>query len=141
MSQRTLYLGPYAEWLLRPREYEAIFPLEPFWGHDPFWLLLDGKLVAAWSRGLPPEIKVRGKPRRRFPFIPYQFPPVRALRELRRDQGGVCGVADLRDLDGRSMQAEMTWFARTYAAELRQLGEHMGQAATLHWGIVAWEHD
>jgi len=141
MRQPTVYLGPYAEWLLRPKQYEPVFLLDPFWGHDPFWPSIDGKLTAAWSGGLPPEVTLRGRSYRRFPFLPNEFPPVRVLRELRKSRSGLFGAVDLRDLDVRGIQAEINWLARVYARELASLGEHIGRPATLHWGIIAWKPD
>jgi hypothetical protein len=141
-----VYLGPYAEWLLQPKEYEPVFTLEPFFGHDPIWLTIEGKLTAAWSSGLPPEIQMRGKPYRRFPFLPCERPPVQTLKELRRRQchvshGELLGVADLRDLSRRGPEAEIRWLAKVYARELAGLEEYIGRRGTLHWGIVAWETD
>ncbi len=142
MSQPTVYLGPFVEWLLTPEEARARFPLRPFYGNEPAWLdlELDGKLVAAWTGPeLPPALPVRGGRYHRLPFTPCEFPPVRALRELQRSHAGVLGVADLRDADPRGVRAEIAWLARTYAPEIARLNEYVGGPGTLRWGIVAYE--
>ena len=140
MSPPTVYLGPYVDWLFTAKESASRFPLEPYYGNDPFWLSLDGKLVAAWTGPeLPPEIKVHGRRYRRLPFTPYQRPPVRALRALDRSRTYLLGVADLREIGARGIQAEVDWLARVYAPEIARLDGFMGRPGTLRWGLVAYE--
>jgi hypothetical protein len=140
MSGFAVHLGPYAEWVLPPRVYERIFHLDPYWGEDPFWQrICDDRLLAAWSPPWPPEVKVRGKVRRRFCFIEAAFLPAGPLRQLRqalRSQSRAFGVADLREIDA---QAEVDRFTAANAADLASIAERVGRPATLGWGVVAWD--
>jgi hypothetical protein len=121
------------------REHERVFPRDPFWGHDPFWQILeDSRLLAAWSSRLPPEDRVGRAMRRRFCITPYpdllpRKGPCRNLVEL--IHGWAEGSCDLREIDA---QAEIAAFARACGTTLARIEERIGKPPLLRWGLVAW---
>jgi hypothetical protein len=129
----TLYLGPYAEWRLRPREIEKAFREAPFWEE------VAERLWMAWTRELPPIITVGRVKYHRYCFCPHdawKHPAKGPLREFRLNS--MTGILDLREVE---TQAELDWFTREYGPLLERVGERLGRAPILHWGVVALHND
>jgi hypothetical protein len=135
----VIHLGPYAEWALKARDYQRVFPRDPYWGHDPFWQILEEhRLLAAWSSNLPPEERVGRALCRRFCFAPYpellrRKRPLRNLVQLIR--GWAEGSCDLREVDTRG---EIAAFALACRPALEQIGERIGRPPVFRWGLVTW---
>jgi hypothetical protein len=134
-----IHLGPYAEWALKTREYEQVFPHDPFWGHDAFWQVLEEyRLLAAWSSNLPPEDRVGLATCRRFCFAPYPdvLPRKGRLGDLMSmAHGRLEGSCDLREID---TLAEIAAFVRVCGPALNQIAGRIGKPPEFRWGLVVW---
>jgi hypothetical protein len=118
--EQNVYLGPYAEWLVRVDEIT-----------DEFQELAEGILQTNAGMDLPPVVKVKRKEYHRFCFMPGES----RGREPHWSIHDGDGIEDLRGID---MKAEIDWFATAFAVELGAVAEHLGRSPTLHWGIVGW---
>lgn len=128
LSSYVLYLGPYAEWRLRPKEIEKVFQQDPFWGQDPFW---EGVAERLWMVG---RVKYH-----RYCFCPHdiwQHPATGPLRDFRLN--GQTGILDLREVD---MQEELDSFTEEYGPLLDRVGKRFTRPMILHWGVVGLNND
>jgi hypothetical protein len=129
-----VWVGPYAEWLVRPEEPEpnedelATGKISSTWG-----------LTIAWGVSEPPEIKVAGVVCRRFCFVPKTTGrgrprPKRQMNFSHEGDEG-CGIEDLRGVDA---QAEIEWFVRAFSKELKAVEKFYGRPPRFGWGVVGW---
>ena len=129
----TLYLGPFAEWRLRPGVMEKA-------AGDPLWEEVAERLWMAWTRHPPPAITSGRVTYHRYCFCPqpseWHRSPEGPLREFRCD--GLRGILDLRDVD---VQAELDWFTAEFGPMLARVGERLGGPPVLHWGMVGLDND
>ena len=129
----TLYLGPFAEWRLRPGVMEKV-------AGDPLWEEVAERLWMAWTRQPPPAMTVRRVKYHRYCFCPqpseWQHAPKGPIREFRLS--GLRGIVDFRDID---VQAELDWLAAEFGPLLQRVGERLGSPAILQWGMVGLDND
>jgi hypothetical protein len=129
-----VWVGPYAEWLVRPEEPD---PEED--------KIATGKLSSTWGLSVaygvsdPPETEVAGVVYRRFCFVPSttdrgQGRPKRHMNFSGEGDDG-CGIEDLRGVDA---QAEIEWFMRAFSKELKAVEKFYDRPPRFGWGVVAW---
>jgi hypothetical protein len=125
---QSVYIGPYAEWVVRPDEpspeLEAVAPGE---------LLKGWGLARAWGRSYPPEVEVDEVVCQRFCFVADDDRAGQPRRQLYHSEAGA--IADLRGVDAH---AEMEWFARAFREELRALQTYYNRPPAIGWGLVTW---
>jgi hypothetical protein len=125
---QSVYIGPYAEWVVRPDEpspeLEAVAAGE---------LLKGWGLARAWGRSYPPEVEVDGVVCQRFCFVPDDERAGQPRRQMYYFEAGA--VEDLREVD---FQAEMEWFTQAFRNELRALEKYYNRPPRTGWGLVTW---
>jgi hypothetical protein len=125
---QSVYIGPYAEWLVRPDE-----PGPELEAVASGALLEDWGLSRTWGLSHPPEVEVEGVVCQRYCFVPDDGRPGQPTRRLYQTEAGA--VEDLRGIDS---QAEIEWFAQAFRNELRALEKYYNRPPVLGWGVVTW---
>lgn len=119
----SLYLGPYAEWLVTENEVDDRYYDLPA-RSDP-WVLKD-------NAGQRPGLTVEGVERSRLAVMPNE------PRAGYPDLVDVCDfhASEVRDVRGVAYEAEIGWFAETYRGELAEIAAHFGRPPVFRWGLV-----
>jgi len=124
-------VGPYAEFPV-PEGRADEFPPEDEDGE----LLFEESLVSNWNRYVEPRTDCY----RYVPDVDY-LPPSSGWPINRPPSRQMLLSSyefldqDLTELD---RQAEMAWFAATFAEELQALAERFGSPPALRWGVVSF---
>jgi hypothetical protein len=129
VSNESVILGPYAEWLVRPEEINDAFSRHPFWA----LVVEDCVLCNNWGKNLPPIIIKDGVRYHRFCFMPGERRPGHPIHGY--SSNDMVGVQDVQEVD---IKVEIDWFTKAFAEELAAIGRDLGRPPTLHWGIVGW---
>jgi hypothetical protein len=127
----NLFVGPYAEWLVRTSKR-----LPPFLNSPLDQSLIEG-MKLYWPDELP-DVRRGGVRYHRYVFMPREARPEMPSRPLYfSGKGGPdnIGIQDLTEVDTRG---EIDWFLRAFREELQALAEHFGGPPSLRWGLVHW---
>jgi hypothetical protein len=126
MSQwSSVYLGPYAEWFVKPGAKLSADLKE----------LIEGALAPNMAISDPPTIKVGRVSRWQVCYRPSGERPGGPSRQM--SWGGQPIDADVTDLSTVKIQEEMDWFSQAYAAELRALAEYYKKPPRICWGVIS----
>jgi hypothetical protein len=123
----SLYIGPYAQWLVRRGSKPPRKDWEEAW-YDP---LIDGGILDLASRDGLPEVKVGRVRYIQYRFMPKQHRPNSPPRQMYFHDGSADGDEDWSWL---LPKAEMDWFLEAFAPELTVLASHFGSDPTPGWG-------
>jgi len=126
MSQwSTVYLGPYAEWLLKPGQQLSSDLAER----------LEGILSRNVAISDAPKVKVGRVSHRQVCYRPSGERAGRPSRPM--SWGGDPIEADVTDLSDVSPQEEMEWFSQAYATELGALADCYKKPPRICWGVIS----
>jgi hypothetical protein len=129
MVGESVILGPYAQWLVRPKELAQGFSDLPFWG-----LITEVNVLCCnWGEALPPTVTLDGVRYHRFCFMPCERRRGRPVHGYSSDN--MMGIQDVREV---ATKAEIDWFVVAFKQELETIARDLGRPPTLHWGIVGW---
>jgi hypothetical protein len=126
MGFPILFTGPYVEW-----------PVADAMTGWPEWYLEprdEETLYLVNMTGKPQSAAVNG----RFSSYVHRYLPLadRPGRPGRQLQWDFLQMNEVNNLSEVKPAAEMKWFAKAFAPELRRLAEYYGHEGLLRWGIV-----
>ncbi len=125
---QSVYIGPYAEWLVPPDEpgpkLDTLAAGQPLkgWG-----------LARAWGRSFPLEVEIEEIVYQRHCFVADDERPGQPTRRMYLAEAGA--IEDLRGIDS---QAEIEWFAQAFRKELQALEKYYKRPPRMGWGVVTW---
>jgi hypothetical protein len=127
----TVYIGPYAEWLL------AKVPAYP---EELSSLLTEQEPRLDSNGGKPPRITVGGAQHYQVCWYP-SFPEHSAMRPPRPmdwSDWDCKRTEAVVDLGGVSMTEEIAWFAQICAGQLAALVRYYGKPFHVRWGVLTY---
>jgi hypothetical protein len=124
-----VYIGPCAVWEV-PADRAGEFPPLDEAGND----LCSERLACNYDADVPAVLDREGREVHLFCYISQDLRPPggRQLFFWGQPHAGL-GLQDLTDVDRR---AEVSWFRKEYAAELRVLAGRFGSRPAVRWGVM-----